>query len=330
MTIDRISGGWGETGIEQTQGSAAHGRFRAVHDAASSYLGLSADELRGRLANGLSHPALFRRAPAVSRRSPKPAAKSVDGLTQALADAIAKLDSSVNAASIAARIVSRSLGGPPPSGESAPSSSGVGAELTQARRGFGGSSGGSGFENVRGAVNDFLGLTGDEVSSQLVQGQTLGEIAEASGKTAADLEQAIAKVIANGDSRADVGGIAHTIGTTQLGRRGSNANDIGGTDFPGPQGYGPTGGGHVSSMAAQAGGPGESPLDQLLLDKLDTARAGPYEASTILHEPPERATAPAWSTVFPPSAASRPIAFGVGTLRSRPSTRCPRNVPPVP
>lgn len=266
MTINGISGGCGGTGVEQTQASAARSRFRTVNDAASNYLGLSADELRGKLANGQS---LAQVAEA--------SGKSADGLTQAIADAITKTDGSANATAIAERIVSaspgaRPSGGPPPSGSS------FGAELAQATRGSGGSSGASGFEDIRSAVNDFLGLTDDEVRSQLDQGQTLGEIAEASGKTADDLEQAIAKAISNGDSSADAAGIAHTIVSTQPRSGVSSADGIHGPNFSQRlQGYGASGGdGSAAGLVAQAGGLGGNTLDQLLLEKLSTAIGGAF------------------------------------------------------
>jgi len=266
MTINGISGGWGGTGIEQTQASAERSRFRAVHDAASNYLGLSAEELRGELANGQS---LAQVAEANG--------KSVDGLTQAIADAITKTDGSANATSIAERIVSASPGAPP-TGGFPPSGDGFGAQLAQVTRGFGVNSGASGLDEIRTAVNDFLGLTDDEVRSQLAQGQTLGGIAEANGKTADDLEQAIAKAIANADPSADAAGIAHTIVSTQPGSGISLENGIGGTDL-GQQlhGYAATGvDGYSAGLVAPAAGLGGSTLEQLLLEKLATATGGAF------------------------------------------------------
>ncbi len=99
MNINSISGGWGATGIDRTQASAARNRFRAVNEAASTYLGLSAEELRGQLANGQS---LAQVADANG--------KSVDDLTQAIADAVAKANPDADAAAIAQRIVSTQPG----------------------------------------------------------------------------------------------------------------------------------------------------------------------------------------------------------------------------
>ena len=256
----------GSDNIDQAQASAARSRFRAVNEAASSYLGLSTDDLRAQLANGQS-------LADVAQAS----GKSVDGLTQAIADAITKTDGSANATSIAERIVSASPGTQRPGGFR-PSGGDFGAQLAQATRGSGGASGASGFDAIRNAVNDFLGLTDDQVRSQLDQGQTLGQIAQANGKSADDLEQTIAKAIASADPNADANGIAQTIVSTQPGGAASGATSVDGTGVgQGLRAYGSSGvDGYSVGSLASAGGLGGSTLEQLLLQNLDTATGGTF------------------------------------------------------
>jgi hypothetical protein len=259
MTINGVSGGGGATGIEQAQGSTARSRFRAVHEAASDYLGVSADELRGKVANGQS---LAQVAEA--------SGKSVDGLTQAVAAAITKTAGSANATAIAERIVSAS----PPSGGPL-SGGGFGKVLAQATRGAGGTLAPAGLAEIRTAVNDFLDLTDDEVRSQLGQGQTLGEIAEANGKSAGDLEQALSDAIAAADPAADAAAVAHRIVATRPSGPPAAGGIAGADTSIRLQGYRMSvGGGSTGGASAPED---RISLEQLLLDRLTTVKGGTFQ-----------------------------------------------------
>lgn len=199
MNVNGISGTDASADIQERM-AASRGRFRAVHEAASTYLGISADELRTKLEGGQT-------LADVAQAS----GKSVDGLQQAIADAIKKSDPDADADKIAQRIVSTQPG---QKGASGPNGAGFAAALGKAQGGPGPGSAPP-FQAVQDAVNSYLGLSADDVRTKLEGGQTLAEVAEASGKSVDGLEQAIADAIKTNDPDADATTIAHQIASAQ-------------------------------------------------------------------------------------------------------------------
>ena len=145
--------------------------------AIASYLGLSSDQIGSDLKSGQT---LAQIATAQG--------KTVAGLEAAIvADATTQLDAAVAAGNLTAAQESSMLAelsshvdamvnssGPPAGGPGRP-----------------GGPGGPGGGPASAAVASYLGLTADQIQTQLKAGQTLAEIAVAQGKTAAGLEAAI-------------------------------------------------------------------------------------------------------------------------------------------
>jgi hypothetical protein len=166
------------------------GGIGIASDAAASYLGLTEDQLRTQLASGKS---LAEIATAQG--------KSVSGLEQALEDAAkAKLDAAVKAGKLTADQETKILAGISQFIDQAVNAT-PGAEVKPGPGGFPGPGDAFGFgfgfglHGALGVASDaaatYLGLTKEQLRTQLQSGKSLAQIATAQGKSVSGLEQAL-------------------------------------------------------------------------------------------------------------------------------------------
>ncbi len=156
-TINVISSSQGAYSAAGNSGAA---RFKQLMDASAQYLGLSADDLRAQLQAGKSLADIA-----------KAEGKSVDGLKEALQAVLSSDQSQGTSSSVLLdRIINGHPGRPP---------------------GREGDKKGGGFEQILEVSAKYLGLSTEELQSQLESGKSLADIAQAEGKGVDGLKEAL-------------------------------------------------------------------------------------------------------------------------------------------
>ena len=136
-------------------------RFKQLMDASAQYLGLSADDLRTQLQGGKSLADIA-----------KSEGKSVDGLKQALQSVVsADQSGTTDSSALLDRIINGRPGQRPEQG--------------------GGDQNGNGFAHLLKTSASYLGVSTDDLQSQLDSGKSLADIAKAQGKSVDGLKQAL-------------------------------------------------------------------------------------------------------------------------------------------
>ncbi len=206
--------------------------------AISSYLGLTADELRTDLQSGKT---LAQLATAQG--------KTVSGLEDAIvAAAKTNLDAAVAAGTLTAAQEATKL---------ADLQSHV-ADIVSSTGPPAGGHGGPGGGPATKAIADYLGLTSDQIRTQLQSGKTLAQVATAQGKTVSGLEAAIvADAKTHLDAAVTAGKLTAAQETSMLSDLQSHVADMVNSTGPpagGPDGHGAPGGSSSSSSTTQSFG----------------------------------------------------------------------------